>query len=239
MITKDNIAEHIANACERLVGPALVAIYDAQEGSTVPFQSGTGFIVRRGNQDVLVTSHHCLFGKDPDKPENPGDKGVFVDGLLRPLGEVALSECAHDRDHDVAALCVDRFEHALPESAMAAHHEYTPLVTVHGFLSRDFRRTLAGSGILRPKPFIFQQPGNEVDGGFLTFRFPRKGVLTRSQTPAMSPLPRGLSGSPIIDSLALARGMVGLAGVFTEWDRGVGKGATRRVISAAIDQLFD
>ncbi|MFN7110239.1 MAG: trypsin-like peptidase domain-containing protein [Brevundimonas sp.] len=239
MITEDNVAEYVASTCDRLVGPALVAIYDGRKGSSAPFQSGTGFIVRRGDQNVLVTAHHCLFGKDPDKPENPGDKGVFVDGLLRPLGEVALTKCAHDRHHDVAVVCVDRFENALPETAMAAHHEHTPVVTVHGFLSRDFRRTRTGPGVLRPKPFIFQQPGNKVDDGFLKFEFPRKGRLTRSQKPAMSPIPRGLSGSPILDSLALVKGMVGVAGVFTDWHEGVGKGATRLVISAAVDQLFD
>lgn len=239
LINEDNIAEHIAKICDRLVGPALVAIYDDRQGEAEPYQSGTGFVVKRSGHVIFVTAHHCLFGQNLDNPESPGDKCIFVDGALRRVGEVALSECAYVRDHDVAVMRVAGFQHALPEDVLLAPYENTAVVAVHGFLSRDFKRTRAGGGILKPKPFIFQQPSMGVEEGYLSFKFPRKGVVSGSKTRAVSPIPRGLSGGPIVDSIALARGQVGIAGVFTEWDQGIGKGATRQIINLAIDRLDD
>ncbi|OKS46964.1 hypothetical protein PsaNZ62_29410 [Pseudomonas syringae pv. actinidiae] len=53
----------------------------------------------------------------------------------------------------------------------------------------------------------------------------------------VAPIPRGLSGGPILDAIALAQDRIGIAGVFTDWDAGVGSGASREVLVALLQML--
>jgi hypothetical protein len=85
-INKENralLARARVNA-ERLVFPALVAIYQRPGGSDkATVQSGTGFLINLHERPVLVTARHTLFGRRFD--EDPWTKHVVFQGRLRGL----------------------------------------------------------------------------------------------------------------------------------------------------------
>jgi hypothetical protein len=232
----ETVSSIVAASSEVLVGPNLVPIYCNEDGEAEPQQIGTAFILQHAGARILVTAAHCLFGQSKDQRENAGDKLVFQGGGLQRLGDLTTSELVSDPHHDLAAVVVRGFEVGISEDALKHAHEHTSVIALHGYLGRDFKRDRT-EGLLRPKPFIYQNaPLNCLDGK-LRFKFPRKNLDTFSNARVMAPIPRGLSGGPILDAIALAQGKIGIAGVFTEWDAGVGSGASREVLVALLQRL--
>lgn len=236
MSISETAALIVAASSEVLVAPNLVAIYSDEGGKAEPQQIGTAFMLQHAGAHVLVTAAHCLYGQSEDQPENPGDKLVFQGGGLQRLGDVTTSELASDRGHDIAAVRVSGFESGIPEAALTHAHEHASVIAVHGYLARDFKRDRS-VGTLRPKPFIYQNKPLDCLKGRLRFKFPRKNFDTFTSSRVVAPVPRGLSGAPILDAIALAQGRIGIAGIFTEWDAGVGSGASREVLVALLQAL--
>lgn len=227
-----------AASSEVLIGPRLVAIYSDEEGKAEPDQIGTGFLLNYEGQSTLITAAHCLYGSTEDHRENPGDKLVFTGGTLKRLAEVTVSELNYSLDRDIAAVIVSGFSDLIPQTAITHAHEMAHVVVVHGYLARDFRRSKT-NGALRPAPFIYQDKRLSCRDGNLRFKFPRKTFNTLTNERSVAPIPRGLSGCPMLDGIALLRGEIGICGVFTEWADGVGSGPSRQVLIELLQSLVD
>ena len=141
---------------ERLVFPALVAIYTRLGGSDgATFQSGTGFLVNLDQGvPVLVTARHTLYGGRFD--EDPWTKHIIFDGRLRGLFELRADKIFHHLHDDLAAVYVDEIGIAgsIPANCLEPTKVPGPAVSIYGFLSRDFRRKLP-IGLLRPQPYLY------------------------------------------------------------------------------------
>ena len=236
MSKSETVSLIVAASSEVLVAPNLAAIYCDEGGEAEPQQIGTAFILQHAGAHVLVTAAHCLYGQSKGRPENPGDKMVFQGGGLQRLGDITTSELVSERRHDLAAVMVRGFDGGLPGDALTHAHEHSPVIAVHGYLARDFKRDRT-EGMLRPKPFIYQNAPRDCVDGRLRFKFPRKNFDTYTSSRGVAPIPRGLSGGPILDAIALAQDRIGIAGVFTDWDAGVGSGASREVLVALLQML--
>lgn len=236
MTEAENIAGIVASSSQRLVGPHLVAIYSVPEGASEIQQTGTGFLLMQRDDPVLVTAAHCLFGHPNGPPEAPGDKLVFQGGSLKSLGEVAKTSVVAERNDDIAAVRVGGFTDGIPEAAVDHPHEFAPVIALHGYLSRDFRRSRT-SGLLQPKPFLYQNRVLPLVEGTVRFKFPRRNFDTVTGKKVVAPYPRGLSGAPILDAELLRIDGIGVAGVFTDWTQGVGFGPSRPKLITLLDTL--
>lgn len=220
------IGENIA----RIVQPTLVPIYASNaKDPTLPDQVGTGFILSHNSRPMLVTAKHTLFGHDGK--DEAGEKAFCADGNWVYVGDVN-SEVYFAKDRDIACFYADQL--AGRPCLEICNISTTPSspITIGGWLARDFKRPGA---TLQPKPFIFTGTSEEIADGLLSLQYRRSKVKSiNSEMLQTAPIPRGLSGGPMLNSARLALGQVSLVGVFTEQDDGSARGEP----SAALKQLL-
>ena len=230
-----------ADAAESLVLPSLIAVYSDHEvpgGTVMPRQTGTGFLLAWRSRVALVTAKHVLFGHDGK--DAPGRKSVFAQGGLRHLDELRWSTIGSVSEYDVAAIFLDAFplEHCLPQFSLD-----TPaapkLATVFGYLARDFKRAHT-AGRLTIRPNIYTNRVRSIENGIIRFHYPQKTNLdTSSAERVVAPIPRGLSGGPLLSTNQLRQGQVQVIGVFFAWDAGVRYGVTADTLPPLLDELVD
>lgn len=222
------MAEYLYEVAARLVGhrfrqlvlPSLVAIYaHHSQRPGVPVQVGTGFAITHSSRPVLITAKHVLRGHS--FTEDPGEKAIHLNGAFVNFDALSLSEPS---DRDLAATYLDDLglERCLLESSIADDGELPALLTMGGYLARDFKRE---GDVLSPAPRIYTNRSRKLGSGFVGLSYPkRRNIYSDTGAPAVAPKPSGLSGGPIVDTAALMRGRVKIVGVFTEQAAGEARG---------------
>jgi hypothetical protein len=212
-----------ANSLE-LVQPSLVAIYDEKaEPQIRTEQIGTGFLVRCGGRPVVVTAKHVLYGHLYD--EDPAEKAVFVEGSLKKLAQLNSIQFIKAKEHDLTLFYANEFDlqRCLPPSVFEPAGYELAMVTIHGFLARDFRRDRR-TGILKPAPRMYTNIRVDLGEGYVALRYPKsRNRSTDTGTKVMAARPSGMSGCPMLDTLGLAERVVRVAGVFTDYRRWCGR----------------
>ncbi|MES0100517.1 hypothetical protein [Mesorhizobium sp. M0019] len=190
--------------------PHLVPIYNGRDD-----QVGTAFLTMWHGKQLLVTAAHCLFGAT--FTEKAEDKQIFADGALKPLGQVTRSEVAFTKEMDVAIAHVDGFEprRVLPYTALQIGLPAPERVSIVGYLARDFHRSGADT-ILRPKPFCYSGTKVELGPQLVGVRYNKRAVTTKNGQLELAPIPRGVSGAPMLNTAALLLNQVRVCGVFTD-----------------------
>ena len=165
----------VSENANRLVLPAIVAIYDRPNGSDrATKQIGTGFCINWHERPVLVTARHTLYGHRYDEePEDPSTKHIAFHGRLRSLSELRTREVGFLVGHDLAAVFVDELELAasLPMSCLLPTEAACRLVSIYGLLSRGFRRSRTFT------PISARLRGRDARASF----FPNTGTETATQ----------------------------------------------------------
>jgi hypothetical protein len=224
---------------ERLVFPSLVAIYKRPGGSDrAAFQSGTGFLINHRGRPALVTARHTLYG--PRFNEDPWTNHIVFNGRLRGLFELRTDKILHHLSDDLTALYADELglDGSLPACRLLAAEAMCPVVSIYGFLGRDFRRHLP-IGALRPQPYSYANLRTAARSGCVGILYPtkNKNIDPRTGNIVQAPRPEGLSGGPMLDTVRLSLGMVRIVGVFTEQKNGRGLGEGAPKVIALLRQL--
>jgi hypothetical protein len=226
-----------ASQAERLIQPALVAVYEADHRGR-PRQIGTGFLVLWRDRPFVVTAKHTLYGHSYD--EDPAEKLIFADGRLDRLPSFGIDQIVKADEFDVAGFYADIYE---PERCLSSDslfrssREGPNLITIFGYLARDFRRNDA---TLRPKPWLYTDVEVAGEPGYVTMAYPKNRALeTRSSRRTMTSRPEGLSGCPMLDAADLARGQVSIRGLFTDQppESGVAFGEDVQKVQALLSRL--
>jgi hypothetical protein len=205
----------------QLVLPHLVAIYEPIDEVRV-HQVGTGVCVDFESRQFLVTARHTLFGHTGG--DNPGDKAVLLAGGLRQIGDLQAPGVFSSPAFDLASVELKGEERrqALTPAHFHAGTGRPTFITICGYLARDFRRKLSES-TLAPRPFIYSNYSTATPRGFIGLRYPKcRNRDTKTRQLVMTPTPRGLSGGPMLDSIALAQGQLQIVGIFTDKPNGKG-----------------
>jgi len=221
---------------KRLVMPSVVPIYDSlsENRADMPRQVGSGFLVAHHSRPVLITAKHTLRGRTFS--EGPGDKAVHVDGRWVYIGD-GIRTIVEPTDRDVVMTYMDEFDlgRCLTESTVSAKDFPSKIITLGGFLARDFKRDGA---TLRPAPFIYTNVAISIGAGLVGLRYPkRRNVDTKTSNAVVTSVPSGLSGCPLVDTLELLKGSVRVVGVFTEQDNGQARGEDATVIQQVMASL--
>ncbi|MCZ7935735.1 hypothetical protein O9X90_25745 [Agrobacterium leguminum] len=212
MIEPEQFITEVPDEVQVSVLPHLVAIYDDRAN-----QIGTGFLTMWHGKQLLVTAKHCLYGHKFD--ENPAEKRVHLNGDLKPLGEIARSAFASSPDAlDVVVVHVEGFDQdrVLPYTALQFGVPAPGMVTIVGFLSRDFHRNQADA-TLRPKPFCYTNVKIDMEKPELVgIKYTNRAITTTTGQRDLSPTPRGLSGTAMLNTAALLLGQIKVCGIFTD-----------------------
>jgi hypothetical protein len=223
-----------------LVQPHLVAIYhEGTRPKVKTKQIGTGFIIGHQGRSVLITAKHALYGHNGD--ENPGEKEIFVAGSLKMIGHLSSHEVVRAKDHDLVAMYVSEFSEAecIPLSSLCSVDATLRVVTIQGFLARDFRRDTR-TGILRPAPRIYTNSRKDCGSGYVGLSYPKnRNRSTDSAKKVMAPRPSGMSGGPMLDGDKLAKGQISIVGVFTDYwrERGMAFGESSTKVLGLLGRM--
>jgi hypothetical protein len=232
----------VAQNSEKLVQPHLVAIYSDKKlfgGTKGPNQVGTGFLVTWCDRPTLITAKHTLYGHNGN--ENPRSKSVFVNGALTEIGDLNLGTIRRDPRHDLVAVHIDNYAptSCLPLAAIPFGASQAKLITIHGFLSRDFRRS-SREEKLRPKPYVYTDKQCRIGSGYVGIAYAwNRAIDTTGGYRVHTPTPRGLSGCPMLDTAKLALQKVAVIGVFTDKppERGVAFGESTAKLLALLRSM--
>lgn len=227
------LTAEIAANFQRLVQPSTIAIY-ASHGSRpdTPVQVGSGFLMMHQSRAVLITAKHVLRGHAFN--EDPAEKAVHVDGTWVYVGDGSRT-LVEPVGRDLSVMFMDEFALGQCLGTPSSLPLNSKIITMGGYLSRDFKRS---GNTLRPAPRVYTNVAVPVAPGMIGLRHPRRrNVNTPTGASAVSPTPRGLSGGPMVDSLALLNGTVVLLGVLTEMSSGIARGEDVDVITQAIAAL--
>jgi hypothetical protein len=226
----------IDKASLKLVQASLVPIYVERDGPLRPLdQVGTGFLIRHQNQTFLGTAKHVLRGKDHD--EDPWAKVVIASGRRFYLNDLHHTGLVEAVDEDVAIIHIKEFEteRCLPSDVLGEWRS-ARLLTIHGFLSRDFKRNAAANTTF-PKPWVITNAVGNPSARWIEMKYPRSRFRdAQSKLVVTAPIPAGISGSPMLDSLELFWGKVRILGVFTEQDNGKARGEWAAVVRRLLDE---
>ena len=217
----------------KIVLPTLVPIYESNtRDATRPDQVGTGFILRYKSRPMLVTAKHTLFGHDGkddagEKAFRAGEDWVYV-------GEID-GEVFSAKDRDIACFYADRLADRPCLESCNLHTAPSSPITIGGYLARDFKRT---GETLKPKPYTYTGVSEKAADGLIGLQYRRSKVKsTASEMLQTAPIPRGLSGGPMLNSAKLAVGQVSLVGVFTEQDYGSARGEPSAVLQQILASI--
>lgn len=227
------LTAEIAANFQRLVLPSAIAIY-ASHGSRpdTPVQVGTGFLMKHQSRPVLITARHVLRGHAFN--EDPAEKAVHINGSWVYVGDGSRT-LAEPTGRDLSVMFMDQFALCRCLDAPFSLPLDSTIITVGGYLSRDFQRS---GNTLRPAPRVYTNVAVPVAPGMIGLRHPkRRNVNTSTGVSAVSPTPRGLSGGPMVDSLALLKGTVVLLGALTEMSNGSARGEDISIVTQAIAAL--
>ena len=210
IISSADLIKEVPIEIQQKVLPHLCAIYDEE-----PDQVGTGFLSLWNGKPTLITAKHTLFGENFD--QDPMLKKVHLGNDLVALSEVAGSNLISNQDQDVAAIHVLGFpsDRCLPYTALQFDTPLPGVVSIVGFLLRDFRRSALSSEV-KPKPFCYTNSQIELPGEFLGLKYTNRAINTVSGERELAPVPRGLSGTVMLNTAALLLGEIKVAGIFTE-----------------------
>jgi hypothetical protein len=210
IIGPDELMPEVPLAIQEMAQPHLVAIYNDK-----PDQVGTAFLTIWHGKPLLVTAKHTLFGATFN--ENPLAKQIHLDGDLRTLGEIVDSEIADHHDLDVAIMHVRGFDLArcLPYTALQFNASYPGIISLVGFLARDFHRSKTES-TLKPQPYCYTNLRVDVGPERIGMKYANRAITTDTQKHEMAPIPRGLSGTFMLSTSALLLGQIKVFGVFTD-----------------------
>ncbi|GEM_PF-1958799 len=218
-----------------LIKPSLVAIYVSHKTKPEnPVQVGTGFLIARCSRPVLITAKHTLRGEN--LKEDPGDKAVHVDGSWVYIGD-GKRTIVEPKDRDLAVAYMDEFrlDQCLALSHLSSQVQSPKIVTIGGFIARDFRRR---GNTLLPAPYIYSSVGVVVDAGLVGLRYPkRRNVDTKTSKAGVTSRPSGLSGCPMVDTIKLIKGTVSVVGVFTDQKNGKAWGEDANILQTALASL--
>lgn len=208
--TNQQMIAEIPEVVQEAVLPYLVAIYGNRDE-----QIATAFLTMWKGRQLLVTAMHCLYGAN--LYEDPWSKQIFVGNELVRLGDVATSTIACDQDLDVAIVHVSGFEpdRLLPFSALQFRNGPPELLTLVGYLARDFERKVYAETLL-PAPFCYTNQKFAMSPEFVGISYPNRAITTDTGQSELTPIPRGLSGTLMLDSAALLLGEIKVYGVFTD-----------------------
>jgi len=213
----DYVAKAVREA-ELLMQPHLLAIYSddaAVSNGGQPVQIGTGFLVSSTKLPVLITAEHTLYGHDGT--QDPTKKLIFANNNLSRFDTLQV-QFKRTGSFDVVAIHGLNLpgKPLLPPTAWRPGGSTPRVLTVIGYLARDFHRSAAG-GMLRPQPFAFTNRSTGLRNGRLAMEYPHHRVVgTFSGRKVQAPIPQGLSGGPILDTLGLLQRRLILLGIFTE-----------------------
>jgi hypothetical protein len=217
----------------KTVLPTLVPIYESNaQDATRPDQIGTGFILSYNSRPVLVTAKHTIFGHDGK--DSVGEKAFRVGENWVYVGDVD-SEVFFAKDRDIACFYSDQLVgRPYLETYNISTAPSSP-ITIGGYLARDFKRT---GETLKPKPYTFTGASEKTADGLIGLQYRRSKVKsTASEMVQTAPIPRGLSGGPMLNSAKLALGQVSLVGVFTEQDCGSARGESSAVLQQILKSM--
>lgn len=230
------------DVAQSIVSRSLVAIYSdyvTKTGLDTVDQTGTAFLILWRGRQVLVTAKHSLLGHDGS--DNPSQKSVFLNGRLHRLGELGSATLFSHPRLDISALPAHRYsvDRCLPADTLQPVRTAPKLLTIFGYLARDFRRSETDSTLLL-RPHIYSSKLLHIDEDVVRMRYSRsKSVGTGSGSREHAPVPSGLSGSPMLDTNALQRGEIKVLGVFTEWSRDIGSGVSVVALAPLLDSLSE
>lgn len=227
------LAAEIAANFQSLVQPSTIAIYASNASRPdTPVQVGTGLLTRRQSRPVLITAKHVLRGHALN--EDPAEKAVQISGHWVYVGD-GSRELVEPTGRDLSVMFMDEFGLCQCLQSPSSPPPDFRIITMGGYLSRDFKRS---ENTLRPAPRIYTNVALSAAPGMIGLRHPkRRNVNTSTGASAVSPTPRGLSGGPMVDSLALLKGAVVLLGILTEMSNGSARGEHVDIITRAIADL--
>lgn len=164
--------------------------------------------------------------------DEAGEKAFHVNGNWVYVGDVD-SNVYRANERDIACFYADQLAgRPCLEISNISTAPSSP-ITIGGWLARDFKRPGA---TLQPKPYIFTGASEETADGLIGLQYRRSKVKSiTSEMLQTAPIPRGLSGGPMLNSARLAPGQVSLVGVFTEQEGGTARGEP----SAVLQQLLE
>lgn len=222
----------VKSAFQSHVQPSLVALYASHHlKPEAPVQVGTGFLIEHQSRPVMITAKHVLRGHDLNEP--PGEKAFHSDGKWVYVGDG--SRCLFEaKDRDLTAFYADEVKSRplLPAPAASRRQGVEEIITIGGFLSRDFKRH---DDHLKPKPWIYSNKCAGNDNGIVSLLYPKRhNIASETGEAAFNSIPRGLSGGPMLDTVSLLRGIVEIVGIFTEQSDGVGRGECASCISSVL-----
>lgn len=215
---------------------AIVAVYSEDDAAKVQ-QFGTGFVVDDGDCAFLLTAHHTLYG--PDGTADPYRKGLFWEGGLKTLDQIGNGAIGRVNGRDLVAVPiarsseVDAFSPADLEIELASIR----LLSVAGFLERDLERNRA-AGQLRPAPYVYSNRRIESGPDVAALEYPYfRNTAPGARAKVRAPIPRGLSGCPMLDTARLAEGEARIVGVFTDQTDGKAFGPSARHVLGLLDYM--
>jgi hypothetical protein len=198
---KEAFYDRVDNNSLELVQPSLVPIYVELKGPRRPLdQVGTGFLIRHQDRTVLVTAKHVLRGRESN--EDPWEKVVIAAGHRLLLGDLNRNSLVEAIDEDAAILFVDEFgaERCLPSSVLSEAHS-ARILTLHGFLGRDFNRDAVADAAF-PAPWVITGAIGNSSERWLEMKYPRSRFRDpQTGLVVTAPIPAGISGGPMLDSL--------------------------------------
>lgn len=202
-----------------MVAPSVQPIYEARKKK--PVQIGTGFVLSYNNRTLLVTAGHVLFGHDFK---------AFPDLKRLHIGKTLLSLNSEDREvnyseqKDIAVVEMSELEDIKPltiDNFLPADKRGKTL-SILGFLSRDFKRS---DRTLASKTFMHTGTAIQTTDKIVMQYTHRKNLDPNTGERVVNPIPRGLSGCPMIDTTATLESKTPkIVGIFTEQDQGTARG---------------
>jgi hypothetical protein len=103
----------------------------------------------------------------------------------------------------------------LPYTALQFDAPPPDMITIVGFLVRDFHRSKADS-TLRPKPYCYTNLMVDLDTQHVGMKYTNRAITTDTGKNEMAPIPRGLSGTLMVSTPALLLKQIKVIGVFTD-----------------------
>lgn len=214
-----NLTDFKLDNVRKMFAPSIQPIYE--QPTINPFQIGTGFVLSYNNRTLLVTAGHVLFGHD--FKASPNLKRLHIGKTLLRLNSEDR-EVNYSKEKDIAVVEMSELEEIKPltiDNFLPAG-ERGKTLSILGFLSRDFKRR---GRSLASKPYMYTGNAIQTADKIVMEYTHRKNLDPNTGERVVNPIPRGLSGCPMIDTTAtLESNTPKIVGIFTEQDNGTARG---------------